>query len=163
MDFSGWSMKWLLGKQNLAVDPHQLAKTELFCGLSQRELRVIDAFVQERRFLADEIIFDAGEDSRALYVIASGKVAICQPERSATPLAVLAAGSFFGEMGLLDDSARSAQARAVEPTSLIVWSRTDFERLMDSHARIASRIALQLARYLGRRLRGMLISPTDKA
>lgn len=156
-------MKWLLGKRDFAVDPHQLAKTELFCDLNPRELRVIDAFVQERSFLAGEVIFDAGEDSQALYVIAHGKVAICQPGRHAEPLAALAAGSFFGEMGLLDGSPRSAQARAVDATTLIVLSRTDFARLMDSHARIASCIALQLARYLGRRLRGMLISPTDKA
>jgi CRP/FNR family transcriptional regulator, cyclic AMP receptor protein len=83
-------------------------------------------------------------------------VAICLPEHENPPLAVLSVGDFFGELGLLDDSPRSAQARALEPVVLIVLSRTDFERLMNSHARIASRISLQLARHMGLRLRQML-------
>ena len=61
---------------------------------------------------------------------------------------------FFGELGLLDDWPRSAQARAAAPCELAVLFRGDFERLMASHGRIASQIALQLARHLGVRLRG---------
>jgi CRP-like cAMP-binding protein len=149
-------MRWLGGKRDVAKGEHQLADTELFRDLNQRDFRVIDAFVQERHFLASEVIFDAGEEGQALYVVVSGKVAICLPEYEKTPLAELSAGDFFGELGLLDDSPRSAQARALEPVALIVLSRTDFERLMNSHARIASRISLQLARHMGLRLRQML-------
>ena len=154
-------MKWLGGKGDVAKGEHQLANTELFRDLSKRDFRVIDAFVQERHFMAGEVIFDAGEDGQALYVVISGKVAICLPERFATPLAELSAGDFFGELGLLDDSPRSAQARALEPVVLVVLSRTDFERLMNSHARIASRIALQLARHMGLRLRQMLAASSN--
>lgn len=157
-------MKWLGRKNELAGDEHQLASTELFRDLGARELRIVDAFVQERSFLAGEVIFDEGEEGQALYVVASGKVAICLPGRFETPLAELPPGSFFGELGLLDDSPRSAQARALEPVTLIVLSRSDFERLMESHARIASRIALQLARHIGRRLRQMVAaSPIGKS
>jgi CRP/FNR family transcriptional regulator, cyclic AMP receptor protein len=149
-------MRWLGGKGDVAKGGHQLATSELFRDLNKRDFRVIDAFVQERRFLAGEVIFDAGDEAQALYVVVSGKVAICLPEHEKTPLAVLSVGDFFGELGLLDDSPRSAQARALEPVVLIVLSRTDFERLMNSHARIASRISLQLARHMGLRLRQML-------
>lgn len=149
-------MKWLAGGGDVAKGEHPLAKTELFRDLSKRDFRVIDAFVQERHFLAGEVIFDAGEEGQALYVIVSGRVAICLPAQEKNPLAELSAGEFFGELGLLDNSPRSAQARALEQSALIVLSRTDFERLMNSHARIASRISLQLARHMGLRLRQML-------
>lgn len=151
-------MKWLGGKADEARGEHQLANTELFRDLSQRDFRVIDAFIQERHFMAGEVVFDAGEEGQALYVVVSGKVAICLPEQHPQPLAILSSGDFFGELGLLDNCPRSAQARALESVVLVVLSRSDFERLMNSHARIASRIALQLARHLGGRLRQMLVA-----
>ena len=82
-------MKWFGGKADVAKGEHQLAKTELFRDLKKRDFRVIDAFIQERHFMAGEVIFDAGEEGQALYVIVSGKVAICLPERFETPLAEL--------------------------------------------------------------------------
>lgn len=142
-----------LGKVRAA---HRLAGMELFRDLSARDLGIVEAFAHERQFLAGEVIFDEGEEGQALYVIVRGKVAICLHGAFEKPLAELGAGAFFGELGLLDGSPRSAQVRAIEPTELVVLSASDYERLMESHARIASRIALQLARHLGQRLRRML-------
>lgn len=135
---------------------HPLKKTELFCKLTERDLKIVDGFVHRREFLAGEVVFDEGEEGQALYVIVSGKVAICLAGQHEAPLVQLDVGEFFGELGLLDGWPRSAQARAVVPTELIVLSRADFEHLMESHARIASRIAMQLAHHLGQRLRQML-------
>ena len=53
---------------------------------------------------------------------------------------------------------RSAQARAGSATELAVLFRGDFERLMESHAHIATQIAMQLARHLGQRLRQMVVA-----
>ena len=73
-----------------------------------------------------------------------------------TPIAVLGPGHFFGELALLDNSPRSAQARVSENAEICVLFRGDFERLMESHAKIGSRIAMQLARHMGSRLRRMV-------
>lgn len=158
-------MKWFAGDQQQAANAssgaHPLMQTELFCDLTVRELKIVDGFVHQRQFLAGEVVFDEGEEGQALYVIVSGKVAICLPGRHEAPLAELQARDFFGELGLLDGWPRSAQARAVTPCELIVLSRADFEHLMQSHARIASRIALKLAHHLGRRLRQMLAQSLD--
>lgn len=142
---------------------HRLANTELFRNLNQRELTIVDAFLHERQFLAGEVVFDAGEEGQALYIIVSGKVAVCLPGQHETPLIELLPGDFFGELGLLDDWPRSAQTRASAPTELVVLFRGDFERLMESQARIASKIAIQLARHLGQRLRQMLAQSADGA
>ena len=85
-------------------------------------------------------------------------VLICHPGQGERPIARLVAGNLFGEMALIEDSPRVAQAKAAEPTELAVLFRGDFERLMESHAQIASSIAIQLARLLGRRLRQMVSS-----
>lgn len=133
-------------------------RSRLFGDLTARELRIINGFMHKRHFLADEVIFDAGEQGQALYVIDSGKVAICLDGQLDKPLAELQTHDFFGELGLLDDCPRSAQARAVAPTELSVLFRQDFESLMAAHARIASKISLQLAQHLGKRMRQMLAS-----
>ncbi len=148
-------MKWFARRQD-APGQHRLAGAELFGNLSNRDLRIVDGFIHYRQFLSGEVIFDAGEEGQALYVIVRGKVAICLPGQHQAPLAELQDNDFFGELGLLDDWPRSAQARATAPTELAVLFRGDFERLMASHGRIASQIALQLARHLGLRLRQML-------
>lgn len=140
----------------------RLAESSLFSGLTKNDLKTLEGFTHPRHFLPGEIIFDQGEEGQALYVVISGQVVICHPGQAEAPIAELHPGSFFGELALLDDAPRSAQARAGKETELAAFFRGDFERLMDSHARIASRIALQLARNLGQRLRDTLSFETGK-
>jgi len=126
----------------------------LFAPLSRLELRVVDGLLHERRYLKGEIIFDEGEEGQALYVIVSGRVLICrQGEPESGRISELDAGIVFGELALLDNAPRSAQARAAEDSVLASLSRVDFESLLDGHAVTASKISLQLARQLGKQLR----------
>lgn len=133
-----------------------LGKLSLFVDLTPREMKIVDGLMHERRYLKGEVIFDEGEDGQAIYFILEGLALICPQGNMATPIATLERGEFFGELALLDDAPRSAQARAAENCLLAVFFRGDFLGLMESHALIASKIALQLARQLGARLRGTL-------
>src|SRR5215212_1672413 len=131
-----------------------LRKLLLFSTLSRFELGVVDALLHERTYLKGEIIFDEGEEAQALYAIMAGRVLICRKgEPDTGRITEINAGVVFGELALLDDLPRSAQARAADDCVLASLSRGDFERLLDTHAVIASKIALQLARHLGRQLR----------
>jgi CRP/FNR family transcriptional regulator, cyclic AMP receptor protein len=134
----------------------RLGKTSLLTGLKASELNVVEGFLHSRHYLPGEVIFDQDEEGQALYIVLSGRVLICRQGLAGQPIAELGVGEFFGELALLDDSPRSAQARAGENTELAVLFRGDFERLMESHAQLASRIAMQLARHLGKRLRNMV-------
>lgn len=142
---------------------HRLAGTFIFSGLSTSQLKIVEGFMHDRSYLPGEVVFDAGEDGQALYIIVSGRVLICHPGQADKPIAVLGPGNFFGELALLDDSPRSAQARAADKAEICVLFRGDFERLMESHAQIASRIAMQLARHLGQRLRQMVSGTASTA
>lgn len=141
----------------------RLAGNALFSGLSARDLKIVEDMTHFRDYLPGEVIFDEGEEAEALYCVVAGEVLICHPGQMEQPIARLSPGTFFGELALLDNVPRSAQARAGAASELAVLFRGDFERLMESHARIASLIAVQLARYLGRRLRGMVQAPNDGA
>jgi len=68
----------------------------------------------------------------------------------------LGPGSFFGDLALLDNSPRSARARAIDHCELAVFFRDDFLALMDTDAVIGYKISLALARHIGQRLRNVL-------
>ena len=131
-----------------------LRQLALFSTLSRSELRVVDGLLHERRFLEGEIIFDEGEEGQALHVIITGRVLICrQGEPESGRVTEIEAGVAFGELALLENVPRALQARAAEDCVLASLARSDFESLLDTHAVIASKILLQLARHLGRQLR----------
>ena len=137
---------------------NELKKLSLFVELSPREMKIAAGFMHERSYLNDEVIFDEGEEGQAIYFILVGKVLICPQGQTGKPIAMLERGNFFGELALLDGAPRGAQARAAENCTLLVFFRGDFLGLMHSHAVIASKIALQLARHLGLRLRGAMLN-----
>lgn len=164
----------LFGSEKSSPRIERLHNLSLFVNLTPSELRIVDGLLHERNYLAGEVIFDEGEEGQAIYIIASGEVLISrhdagvanggsadQPRRrqgDSGRVAQLGAGTFFGELALLDNSPRSAQARAATPCQLIVFFRDDFVGLLDTHARIASKISRQLACHLGARMRGMAMA-----
>jgi CRP-like cAMP-binding protein len=129
----------------------RLRALSLFVNLTPREMKVVDGLLHERQFLKDEVIFDEGDEGQAIYIIIDGRVLITRQDQGA--ITELGPGTFFGDLALLDDSVRSAQAKASEITTLAVFFRADFMDLLETHGLIASKISLQLARHLGRRLR----------
>ena len=131
-----------------------LRQLALFSTLSRLELRVVDGLLHERHFLKGEVIFDEGEEGQALHVVIAGRVLICrQGEPESGRITEIDAGVAFGELALLENAPRALQARAEEDCVLASLARSDLEGLLDTHAVIASKILLQLARHLGRQLR----------
>ncbi len=76
------------------------------------------------RFLPRDVIFREGEAGSAAYVIESGKVQISalRHGREAV-LAKLGTGELLGELGLIEGQYRTATARALTETTLIVIHR----------------------------------------
>lgn len=135
----------------------QLRSLSLFEALSPAELAMIEGLIHEREYQAGEVVFDEGEEGQAIYIVLEGDVLIIRQE-FADPIARLGPGSFFGELALLDSAPRMAQARAATPCRLAVFFRDDFLGLLDTHGRVASKIARQLARHVGRRMREMALA-----
>ena len=131
-----------------------LRATPLFQHLSFRELRQIESILHERDYVPNEIIFEQGEEGLGLYVVRSGRIRVSAVENGRErEIAVLGRGQFFGELALLDGSPRSAQARAVEQAQLIGFFRPDLEKLLETNPRIAAKFSVELARWIGKRLR----------
>src|SRR3989441_12756789 len=114
------------------LDRIQFLKTvPFFDRLSNRQLKSVSDIMFERTYDADESIFEEGQPGAALFLILDGKVAVeIFRETSTTRLPVLEKGAFFGEMALLDDTPRSATARALEPTPTRALYRNDLRALV---------------------------------
>ena len=137
------------------LDRIQFLKTvPFFDRLSKRQLKTVSDIMFERTYEADESIFEEGQPGAAMFLILDGKIAIeiCR-ESSTTRLAVLESGAFFGEMALLDDTPRSANARALARTRTLALYRNDLNGLVYRHPRTACRIYRSLAGMIGDRLR----------
>lgn len=144
----------LFGRHATDKALYPLRQIRLFSALSWRELKVVQALRHERQYLAGEIVFDEGDEGQAIYAIVEGEVEIRRGEGGhATRLALLGPGEVFGELALLDQAPRAAQAIAQTGCRLVVFFRADFMTLLETHPGIASKIALSLARHLGGRLR----------
>ena len=134
----------------------------LFADLSRRELQVLQGALHLREYLPGEVIFDEGDKGSALYIVRTGSVLICRQGRPDDPIATLGAGSFFGELALLDSAPRAAQARALELSTLEVFFGSDFISLLETETRLSTKILLQLSRHLGQRLRGTLLGQSTE-
>lgn len=74
-----------------------------------------------------ELLFRQGDEGTALYIILQGRIKISVSRRADTvTLAILGQGEFFGEMALLDDLPRSADATALDDSQLYALNRKDF-------------------------------------
>src|SRR5438132_3083561 len=137
------------------LDRIQFLKTvPFFDRLSNRQLKSVSDIMFERTYDADELVFEEGQPGAALFLVLDGKVAVeIFRETSTTRLAVLERGAFFGEMALLDETPRSATARALERTRTLALYRNDLNGLVYRHPRTACRIYRSLAGMVGDRLR----------
>ena len=120
------------------------------------EMKLLATFSTEERFREGSMIFREGEKGDKLYIVLDGRVRISKfiPGVGEEALAVLDRGDFFGEMALIDDKARSADAKAHEgdATVLSIDRATLNEILsMDPHASL--QFLNLLCRMISRRLR----------
>lgn len=100
-----------------------------------------------RRYQAGEVIFREGEIGDCAYVIERGAVEVFVTRHGVRiPLAVRRAGDIFGEMGIVDQTPRSASVRAIEPCELMVLSEAQIGRRiaeLDPVLRMVLQVVLQ--------------------
>lgn len=128
-----------------------LRNVPLFAVLPEAQLLLLTGVVGRKSFPRGSTIISAGDTNDFLYIIISGrlKVMMSDDEGREVILAILGFNEFFGEMGLLDDSPRSASVVALEPCELLSLSKRDFKKcLLDNFE-----LSMTVMRGLVKRLR----------
>ncbi|MEM1157997.1 MAG: cyclic nucleotide-binding domain-containing protein [Verrucomicrobiota bacterium] len=152
-------MAWFKKKQDEALCETMacLHQVPLFSSLTRKELKRLEPLFHDRRYTANEVVFEQGEEGHGMYVVVEGKVKISTRNGSGDKLlAELGNGQFFGELALLDGAPRTATATAKEACRLIGFFRTEFLELLETNGRAGTKISLELARMSSARLRQTL-------
>jgi CRP-like cAMP-binding protein len=108
--------------------------------------------VKERNFHAGRVIFVEGDPSNEAYLLKSGRVDIVRRNRGKRlVLQNLEAGDIFGEMGLLLENIRTADAVVMEDCTCYVIDHAELERQLGESPRFVQ----GLVRILSGRLKRM--------
>jgi CRP-like cAMP-binding protein len=130
-----------------AADIGTLKKIGFFADLSDFDLAQIAAITEARDYRPGERIVEERTAAERFFIIVRGKIQITKrfADGDQFVLSVHSDGEFFGEMALLDEGPRSATVRAVEATTLLEITRTDFETLLYKAPLLAYRILRELS------------------
>jgi CRP/FNR family cyclic AMP-dependent transcriptional regulator len=133
----------------------RLRRVSLLDGLGDDQLRRVMQIGERQKFERNEMIFREDDPGDRIYLLLSGAVRISRqvPGMGEEALAILQAGSAFGEMALIDGSPRSADALAHESCELFVIDNAQLDSLMFVDRILATEILWKLVRMLTSRLR----------
>ena len=133
----------------------QLARVPFFYGLTPKALTLIAHATSEEAHATGTKIFQYGDPGDKLFIILDGKVRISREiaGMGEEALAVLGPGETFGEMAIIDEASRSADARVHERCRLLVITKEAFDDLLFLHKDLAYEVLWNCVRILSARLR----------
>lgn len=143
------------------VEADWLVQVPLFSLLDEHERLNLARNAERQSHPPDDLIFSAGEQGGAMYVIEHGRVEIFMRDTAneRMTVAVMGPGEIFGELAVLDRQPRSAGAKALEPTTLLAITREDLLALITAHPEAA----LDMMAMLGQRIRRTSVLAQSRA
>jgi CRP-like cAMP-binding protein len=127
------------------ASPELITRIPLFAGLSARERQSVAQSFKERKFDAGEVVASEGTGGIGFFVIGEGEADVSvRGDIKAT----LGPGSYFGEIALIDDGARTATITAKTDLTCYGMTSWDFRPLVETNAAIAWKLLQTLAKRL---------------
>ena len=127
-----------------------LRNVPLLSLLSDSELSLLARVVSRKSYGRASQILGAGDPTDSLYILISGRIKVFMSDLDGKEviLSILEPNEFFGEMGLIDDSPRSANVVALEACELICISKPDFKRCLADNFEMAMTVMRGLVKRL---------------
>jgi CRP/FNR family cyclic AMP-dependent transcriptional regulator len=127
-----------------------LKAVPLFSSFPEEQLRMLASVVARKSAPRSTIVMAGGDATDSLYIVLSGrlKVMMSDAEGKEVILSILGPGEFFGEMGLIDDSPRSASVVAIEACELLAITKRDFKKCLAENFEMAMAVMRGLVRRL---------------
>ena len=87
--------------------------------------------MKKEQFRQFQTIFKAGDKAGKVYLLVSGSVGIFLPDNDGKdPNFFIQENEIFGEMGVIDDELRMADARAMEESELLSVDKAEFATML---------------------------------
>lgn len=128
-----------------------LRNLPIFSRVPEDALGKIARIAHHRRVVRGVTLVHAGEHTDSLYVLINGSIKVMNTNEEGREviLAILGPGEFFGEMGMIDGSPRSATIVSTESCEFLVITKDDFRQVLSENFEIT----LQIMKSLVHRLR----------
>jgi CRP-like cAMP-binding protein len=129
-----------------------LSLVDILEPLTAEEIENLNGQLPDRRLQRGEIFFGPQDRSERLFLLQSGRVRIFRttPDGREFTLAVVEAGTVFGEMALTGQRLEGAYAQALAPSQVSTMLRADLERLILEKPEVGLRIMQLLSERLRR-------------
>ena len=133
-----------------SVSATLLRNVPLLSVLSEEELALLARVVARKAYARGSLILGAGDPTDSLYVLISGRIKVFMSDLDGKEviLAILGPNEFVGEMGLIDNSPRSANVVALEACEMICISKPDFKRCLAENFEMAMTVMRGLVKRL---------------
>jgi len=127
-----------------------LRRVPVFSELSLTQMEQLADKVTKQRVKRGEVIVEKGKNSRALFIILSGRARVLLADRRGREviLDVLGPGDYIGEISLLDNKSHSATVQAEVQCDLLVLGQQDFNQCLDNNHAMARSIIKGLVQRL---------------
>ena len=132
------------------IDVTFLSSMDLFSGVQQELLEPIVDQSSVQSLQRGDMLFSEGDEANDLYIVLEGRVAIANRsfDGRESVVALMEAGDLFGEMPLFRPDGRSADARVLENSSVVVIPYVPVKSLYQEHPEMLWKIVDMLAERL---------------
>ena len=132
------------------IDVTFLSSMDLFSGVQQELLEPIVEQSSVQSLQRGDMLFSEGDEANDLYIVLEGRVAIANRsfDGRESVVALMESGDLFGEMPLFRPDGRSADARVLENSSVVVIPYVPVRSLYEEHPEMLWKIVDMLAERL---------------
>lgn len=139
-----------------AVGVEHLRQFPFFAQLNEEELIAVSGACKLRTLASKEWLFRAGDSGTSAFLVLSGRVAVLlRADGRFEVLDTFTTGGIFGELCLIEQSARSADVRALDATLLIEIDADDFARIQQISPIAAVKVIKEVTLRTCERLRAV--------
>jgi len=129
---------------------NSLRSCQLFVGLSQTDLQNIADVAVVKALEKDEYLFHEGDPARGFYVVQRGAVNVHRVNAAGKEqiIHVFRAGDSFAEVALASATGYPADARAIEPTQVLLIQKEGILQLLKHQPELALRMLGSMSSHL---------------
>jgi len=124
-----------------------LSRVPLFAGIPHKELEFLATRTDEVSVEAGRTLIRQGSPSESFYLILDGEAKVEADGKTRPPLK---AGSFFGEISMLDGGPATATIVTITPARLMVMSHAQFRDAIKGNDQLLSQVLIVAADRLRR-------------
>ena len=129
-------------RRDFIVTWQLVAKVPLFARLSAARIASIAGLLRPERVETGEVVVHKGDAADRMYFVLSGELEVA----TAGGPVLMGAGDYFGEMGLIERTTRSATVTARTECTLLTLMDRDFWALIETQPELEAQVRANIAR-----------------